>query len=102
MLAVATLVLEETDAVTAPAPSPPPLATGTVLTVEKVLDDVDDRAAVEAMVDEDWPGADAEVEDPEDELDTDADDEPDEPPSTLMLCQDPDISPYTYWDPPVE
>jgi hypothetical protein len=39
-LADATVAFEETDAVTAPAPSPPPLATGTVVTVEKLLAEV--------------------------------------------------------------
>jgi len=92
MLAVAMLEFEETDAVTAPAPSPPPLATGTVVTVDKVLDGADELTAVEAMVDEDWADADAEVEDPEDELDEDPDEDPDELPSILMLCQVPDIS----------
>lgn len=101
MLAVATLEFDETDAVTAPAPSPTPLATGAVVTVEKELEEVVELAAVEAM-DEDPADAEEEVEDPEDELDEDPDEEPDEPPSILMLCHDPDISLYTYSDPPVE
>jgi hypothetical protein len=89
MVLVETLEFEETDAVTAPAPSPTPLATGTVVTTEKVLDDVAELAAVEAM-DEELADAEAEVEDPE-ELDEDPD-VPGEPESALMLCHDPDMS----------
>lgn len=87
---VAKLEFEETDAVTAPAPSPPPLATGTVVAVEKVMEDAVDLTAVEAT-DEDLADAEAEVEDPE-ELDEDPDEEPGEPASVLMLCHVPDIS----------
>lgn len=49
MVPVATLEFEETDAVTAPAPSSPPLATGTVVTVERVLEEMAELAMVEAM-----------------------------------------------------
>lgn len=100
-LADVTLVFEETDAVTAPAPSPPPLATGTVVTVERVLDEVIELLAVDAMLVEDLADADAVVEDPE-AAEEELDEEPDEPPSILMLCHDPDISLYTYSAPPVE
>lgn len=93
--------------VTAPRPRPPPLATGTVVTVEKVLDEVEDMLAAEVVpdeeLDEEPPDEDA-VED--DELEEEPDEEPDEEldglPSILMLCQDPDISLYEYWEPPVE
>ena len=49
-LADATVAFEETDAVTAPAPSPGPLATGTVVTVEKLLAEVIELLAVDAMM----------------------------------------------------
>lgn len=96
-LADATVAFEETDAVTAPAPSPGPLATGTVVTVEKLLAEVIELLAVDAIVAD--PDA---VEDPEDAEDEEPDVEFDEPPSILMLCHDPDISLYTYSAPPVE
>lgn len=98
ILADAILEFEETDAVTAPAPSPTPLATGTVVTVERVLDEVMELLEVDATVED----ADAVVEDAEDAEDDDSDEELDELPSILMLCHDPDISPYTYSAPPVE
>jgi hypothetical protein len=93
-----TVAFEEIDAVTAPAPSPTPLATGTVVTVEKVLDEVIELLVVDALV----ADAEAVVEDSEDAEDEGSDEASDEPPSIWMLCQDPDISLYTYSAPPVE
>ena len=97
-LADVPLVFEETGAVTAPEPSPGPLATGTVVTEEKLLAEVTELLAVDAIVaDPDAVVEDPEVaEDPEDAEDEEPDEELDEPPSIAMLCHDPDKSVYTY------
>lgn len=72
-------------AVIPPAPRPGPLATGAVVIVDKVLEEVAlplPDAALLVCVE-------LALADPEDELDP----ELEELPSNLMLCQDPDISP---------
>jgi len=85
-------LVEETFAVTAPRPSPLPLATGTVVTVEKELDEVAELLWAEVVLDEE-PDEDLADEDAvEDEMDEELDEEPEELPSVLMLCQLPDIS----------
>jgi hypothetical protein len=123
MPADVTLAFEETDAVAAPVPCPVLPATGTVVTVEKLLDEVAELLAVDAIVDdldvvvedlgdveyegvegggvecEDVEGGDIEYEDVEG---GGSEEELDEPPSILMLFHDPDISLYTYSAPPVE
>jgi hypothetical protein len=103
--------VEETFAVTPPRPSPPPLAIGTVVTVEKVLDEVAELLTAELLMAEllaaeveldEEPDEDSAEAVEDDELDEEPDEDPDEPPSVLILCQDPDISLYTYCSPPVE
>ena len=80
--------VEVVAAVIAPAPRPCPLATGAVVTVDKVLDEVA-LPLVEALL----VGLELALADPEDDEEDELDPELEELPSNLMLCQDPDISP---------
>jgi hypothetical protein len=75
--------------VTAPAPSPPPLATGTVVTVEKNMDELTELETVLSAV----AIPDAEVAGTDEAEDDEPDGESGELlPSVLMLWNDPDIS----------
>jgi hypothetical protein len=77
------------DCVTAPAPSPPPLATGTVVTVEKDMDELTELETVLSAV----AIPDAEVAGTDEAEDDEPDGESGELlPSVLMLWNDPDIS----------
>ena len=95
VLAPAALAVVDTDTVIAPAPRPPPLATGAVVTVEKLVTKVEFDTPV-VVVDgalADWEAV-LELPDPDPDPDEDEDEEPAGAlPSVLMLCQDPDMSP---------
>jgi hypothetical protein len=92
VVAADVVVTALTDCVTAPPPRPP-LATGAVVTVERVLEVVVKLEVAEIVLDDaadDLVAEDAaegELEDDEPELD-----EPPEVPSALMLCHEPDMS----------
>jgi hypothetical protein len=76
-------------AVIAPAPRPGPLATGAVVTVDKVVEEV-----ALPLTEEVWlVGLELALVDPEADEEDELDPELEELPSNLMLCQDPDISP---------
>ena len=84
--------VEVVATVMAPAPRPGPLATGAVVTVEKVA-----GVVTLTLAPLDWAGAlvDREDADPEDAEEEEPEEEPGEElfPFVTMLCQEPDISP---------
>jgi hypothetical protein len=64
-----------------------------------VLEEVAELLGAEVVLDEEPDEDLADADAVEDELDEEPDEEPEELPSILMLCQDPDISPYEYCAP---
>jgi len=81
--------IEVVAAVIAPAPRPAPLATGAVVTVDKVVEEVALLLTEEVLL----VGLELALADPEADEEDELDPELEELPSNLMLCQDPDISP---------